>query len=153
VSKRDDLVAHRLALLNVVYGPQCCHFPLIGHAAQAVQLADEGQGDGMVDKVVAKDAAVAEGQQMAVKCPDDGNKVAAVLHRIGIIGGLLLDRIGTIGNGGSAWHGCFSWRRFFPAKSPFVINVGVFALDPTQVGFGHSARDVADNLGQECRSL
>lgn len=99
--QRDHLILHRLPLLDPVDGAQRRHFSVGRHAAKAHELAEESQSEGVVDEVVAEDAASMKCQEVAVKCPYDGDDIAGILDGAGIAGGLLLDGIGSAGNGGS----------------------------------------------------
>ena len=83
-SKRDDFVLDCLALLNAVNGTESGHLPVERHSTQAVQLADEGQRDRMVDEVIAADAAAMEGEQMPVKAADNGDEIYGILDGVGV---------------------------------------------------------------------
>ena len=57
----------------------------------------------MVDEVVATDPAAMQGKQMTMETANNGHQIAGILDGITIGSGLLLDGIGTIGDGGSTW--------------------------------------------------
>jgi hypothetical protein len=61
----------------------------------------------VVDEVIATDTAAMQGQQMPMKAADNGHEIAGILDGIPIGSGLLLDGIGTIGEGGSICHDLF----------------------------------------------
>lgn len=85
----------------MVYGVECRHLSIEGHPAKHGELADEGQRERMIDEVVAGEAAAMQSQQVAMKAADNGDQVAGVLDGIGVRGGLLMDGIGSVGDGGS----------------------------------------------------
>ncbi len=80
------------------------HLPVERHAAQAVQLAQEGERDRMVDEVIPGDAPAMKGEHVTVKTANDGNQIYGVLDGIGVGCGLLLDGIGTVGDRSSVGH-------------------------------------------------
>lgn len=59
----------------------------------------------MVDEVVTTDAVAMQCEQMTVETADNGYQIAGILHGGTIRSGLLLDGIGTIGDGGSIRYG------------------------------------------------
>jgi hypothetical protein len=104
-SKRDDFVLNHFASFNPVNGAERRNLPVERHAARAVQLADEGERDRMVDEVVAADPAAMNGEQMPMEGADNGDEIYSVLDGIGVGCGRLLDGVGTVGNGGSVGNG------------------------------------------------
>ena len=56
-----------------------------GHCqpTKGVQLADKGDGNGMVVEIVAANSTVSHGVEMAMKGPDDSYQIAAVLNLAG----------------------------------------------------------------------
>ena len=107
VSEWDHFVLDALALHDLVNGTKCGHFPFERHATERVQLAREGQRDGMIDDVIATDPAAMQSQQMTMKAANHGDKIAGVLHGIRIGCGFLLNRVSPVGDGGSIRHGLF----------------------------------------------
>jgi hypothetical protein len=99
LSERDDFVLDLLALLDPVNRPECGTFPIKRHAAERVQFRHERQRNRMVDEIVAADPAAIQGQQVAMEAADDGREVAGVLYGIGVGCGVLLNRIGSVGDG------------------------------------------------------
>ena len=53
----------------------------------------------MVVEIVATNSAVSHGDQMAMKGPDDGDQVAAVLNLVGIFRRFSFGFVGPIGDG------------------------------------------------------
>lgn len=68
-SKRDHFVLDCFTSLNSADGFECRHFPVNGHPAERVQLADE---------VVTADANSMQGEQMPVETTENGDEVAGV---------------------------------------------------------------------------
>ena len=94
-SERDDLILSRFALLDAVDGIKCRHLAVERHAAQAVELAGEGQRDWVVDEIVAANSVTMEGEQVVVETADDGDEVTGVLNGVGVGRGFLLGWIST----------------------------------------------------------
>lgn len=94
VSERDDFVLDSLTAFDLVDGPKCGHFPVGRHATERVQLADKGQRNGMVDEIIATDAAAMQGQQVTVEAADNGDEIAGILDNRGEIGSSCRIRFG-----------------------------------------------------------
>lgn len=58
----------------------------------------------MIDDVIATDAAAMQCEQVTMESADNSDRIAGILNGVRIGCGLLLDRIGTIGDGGSIRH-------------------------------------------------
>lgn len=61
----------------------------------------------MIDEIVAADTAAVQIKQVPVKTADDGDQIARILHGVCVRCGLLLDEIGSVGDGDSFRHGLF----------------------------------------------
>jgi hypothetical protein len=92
-------ILNGLPILNAINGDQRRYFTAIGKPTKGIQLADEGDGDGMIVEIVATDAVIPHGDQVAMETSDDGDQIDAALYLGGVICGLFFGLIGTVGNG------------------------------------------------------
>jgi hypothetical protein len=126
VSERDHFVLSGCTCRDSVDGSERRHFPIEIHAAERIQLADERQGHWVIDQIVPANAASMKFDQMTVKTAHNGNEIHRILNGIGVGCGLLLDGIGSCGDGGAIWHYCSSKKGFtkskrvFPRKLPYL---------------------------------
>ena len=91
-------------MFDLVDGTECSHFPVGRHATERVELAREGQRDGVIDDVVTTDPASMSSRQVTMKAVNHGDEIAGVLHGVRIGCGFLLNRVSPIGDGGSIRH-------------------------------------------------
>jgi len=75
------------------------YFTAVRRPTKGVQLACERKGDGMIIELVAADAAVSNGNKMAMKSSNDGDDVHTVLNFTSIGCCFSFGFIGAIGNG------------------------------------------------------
>jgi hypothetical protein len=87
-----------LALLDPTNGTKSVKFSVERHSAERIEFAHEGESDRVIDQVIAADPAAMEGQQVAMKCSDDGDDIYAVLHGIRIARRLPLNLVRSVGS-------------------------------------------------------